>query len=187
MKAANTEPARERELSLASPEYVREPECVFCDELLEQTSGVIAETAHWRILVSRDQGYLGRCMVINRHHRANITELEFGEWDDLLDVQSRLEQAVRRGLGASWCNWTQFGNDAFRVDEPKPHLHYHLRPRYQQPVEFAGYTFTDSEFGHMYDLEQRWNVDQEPGGAALKNQIAATIRAHLPTSYGYKT
>lgn len=164
----------------------KEPGCIFCEELLEQRDGLVADTPLWRILVSRDQGYLGRCMLISRFHIGNITEMSFQQNDDLLDAQVRLEYAVRSAFGANWCNWTQLGNDAFQAEDPKPHLHTHLRPRYQEPVEFKGYEFVDHDFGEMYDLNQRWNVDKDPGAAGFKDAVARKIYQHLPTVYGYE-
>lgn len=164
----------------------KDPECLFCEELLEQTGGVVADTPFWRILVSRDQGYLGRCMVISRSHIGNITEMTFQQNDDLLDAQVRLESAVREAFGADWCNWTQLGNDAFQTEDPKPHLHTHLRPRYREPLEFAGYEFADPNFGSMYDLDQRWNVDKDPEAAGFKDTVAEAIYRHLPTTYMYE-
>lgn len=165
--------------------FEREPGCMFCEDLLTQTDGLVADSPSWRILVSRDQGYLGRCMVISRHHLGNIAEMDFQQNDDLFDTQVRLEHAVRMAFDADWCNWTQLGNDAFAEEEPKPHLHYHLRPRYSQPVEFGGYEFTDPHFGQMYNLNQRWNVDKDPTTAGFKDLVADAIRGHLPTLYDY--
>lgn len=170
---------------LINETFEREPDCLFCEDLLSQKEGLVAVTPFWQVLVSRDQGYLGRCMVISRHHIGNITEMDFKQNDDLLDTQVRLEQAVRVAFGADWCNWTQLGNDAFAEDDPKPHLHYHLRPRYSTAVEFAGYRFLDLKFGQMYDLNQRWNVDKDPAASGFKDLAADAIRNHLPTRYGY--
>lgn len=163
----------------------KEPDCLFCEELLEQQEGVVADTPFWRILVSRDQGYLGRCMVISQHHIGNVMEMDYEQHDDLFDAQVRLEQAVRSAFGAQWCNWTQLGNDAFAENKP-PHLHHHLRPRYYQPVEFGGYEFEDPHFGGMYDLNQRWNVDKDPTATGFKDSVADAIRNHLPTHYGLR-
>lgn len=165
--------------------HEREPGCLFCEELLEQDEGVVADTPRWRILVSRDQGYLGRCMVIARSHTETVADMSFAQNDDLFDAQVRLEQAVRGAFGAGWCNWTQLGNDAFQAEHPMPHFHTHLRPRYQQPVKFAGYEFSDPDFGHMYDLNRRWNVDADPEAAGVKDRIAEAIWQHLPTTHGY--
>lgn len=161
----------------------KEPGCLFCEELLEQQEGVVADTSFWRVVVSRDQGYLGRCMVISKYHIGNIMEMGFEQNDDLHDTQTRLEIAVRSAFSADWCNWTQLGNDALAEEVPKPHLHHHMRPRYQEPVIFAGYEFDDPNFGGMYDLNQRWNVDKDPHAAGFKDLVAMTIHDHLPTHY----
>ncbi len=160
----------------------REPECFFCEQLLEQKDGVVTETESWRVLVSRDQGYLGRCMVIPKRHIDRKEELLEEEVLELHYLQVDLENAVSQTLGARMCNWTQLGNHAYREVDPKPHLHYHMRPRYAEAVEFQGRRFEDPAFGEMYDLDQRWNVDADPEAAGFKEEVATALRAYFNES-----
>jgi len=37
-------------------------------------------------------------------------------------------------------------NNAYQEENPHPEVHWHMRPRYAKPVEFAGQTFEDKEF-----------------------------------------
>ena len=41
-------------------------------------------------------------------------------------------------------------NSFFKEPAPDPHLHIHVRPRYDKPVLLNGSTYIDSEFGHHY-------------------------------------
>ena len=45
-------------------------------------------------------------------------------------------------------------NDFYKESAPDPHLHIHVRPRYDKPVVLNGSTYTDSEFGHHYALNK---------------------------------
>lgn len=154
----------------------REPGCLFCEEILDQEDGFVLDTLGWRVIVSRDQGYLGRCMVIPRRHLSREAELTEEEVLEFHYLKVQLEDAFENAFGASLSNWTELGNDAFQEEDPKPHLHHHVRPRYSQPVEFAGRNFTDPKWGKMYDSFQRWNVDNDPDAEGFKNKVANAIR-----------
>src|SRR5687767_1291716 len=110
-----------------TPERVAD--CLFCEVLLEQTDGLVADTPCWRVIVSRDQGYLGRCMVIPLRHIEKEADLTEAEVLDFHYTKVALENAAAQAFGAKLFNWTELGNDAFQEDDPKPHLHHHVRPR----------------------------------------------------------
>jgi diadenosine tetraphosphate (Ap4A) HIT family hydrolase len=43
-------------------------------------------------------------------------------------------------------------NSFYKDAVPDPHLHIHVRPRYDKPLTLNGRIYTDSEFGHHYAL-----------------------------------
>ena len=45
-------------------------------------------------------------------------------------------------------------NNFYKESAPNPHLHIHVRPRYDKPIVLNGSTYTDSEFGHHYALNK---------------------------------
>ena len=45
-------------------------------------------------------------------------------------------------------------NHFYREPAPDPHLHIHVRPRYDKPVMLNGNAYADSEFGHHYALRK---------------------------------
>ena len=47
-------------------------------------------------------------------------------------------------------NWTCFMNYAYQEKPYRPHVHWHLRPRYERAVTIAGVTCEDPTFGHPY-------------------------------------
>lgn len=112
----------------------------------------IITTKHWQVfLASDDQTYLGRCMVVGKEQCLSLSELSDEQWLDFASVVKKLEAAVKQAFGAVLCNWTCMMNAAYQADQPKPFVHWHLRPRYNQAVAFAGETFEDTAFGHHYE------------------------------------
>lgn len=45
-------------------------------------------------------------------------------------------------------------NSFYKESEPNPHLHIHVRPRYDEPVTVNGRAYIDSEFGHHYAVKK---------------------------------
>ena len=45
-------------------------------------------------------------------------------------------------------------NSFYKETSPDPHLHIHVRPRYDKPLMLNRNTYTDSEFGHHYALNK---------------------------------
>ena len=45
-------------------------------------------------------------------------------------------------------------NSFYKDSVPDPHLHIHVRPRYDKPVTLNGSTYSDNEFGHHYALNK---------------------------------
>jgi diadenosine tetraphosphate (Ap4A) HIT family hydrolase len=52
-------------------------------------------------------------------------------------------------------------NNFYKEAVPDPHLHIHVRPRYDKPVMLNGNTYTDSEFGHHYTLNKSGVIPAE--------------------------
>lgn len=63
-------------------------------------------------------------------------------------------------------------NSFYKESEPDPHLHIHVRPRYDKPVMVNGNIYTDSEFGHHYAVKKDSEIsdkDRETVFIQLKN------------------
>ena len=52
-------------------------------------------------------------------------------------------------------------NNFYKEAAPDPHLHIHVRPRYDMPVILNGSTYTDNEFGHHYALNKSGDISHE--------------------------
>jgi len=79
-----------------------------------------------------------------------LSDLAGDEWDDFSKVVKTLESTYKEALGATLFNWGCLMNDAYQNKPPNPHVHWHLRPRYEKPIKLFGLTFEDLEFGHHY-------------------------------------
>ena len=69
-------------------------------------------------------------------------------------------------------------NSFYKKANPDPHLHIHVRPRYEKPVMLNGNTYTDSEFGHHYALHKSGEMpakDKEEVFVQLKEWLNRKI------------
>lgn len=138
----------------------------------------VLKSSYWTAYVMDDQLYLGRLVVVlntppNRRVE-HLRDIPIVAHIDLLQIVSVLENSLIRAFNATMFNWCCLMNNAYQEAEPKPHVHWHFRPRYNRPVEFQGLTFQDPNFGHHYLREDghRRLVDEE-----MKLKIADAIRA----------
>lgn len=132
--------------------------CEVCTVL--PTNHPIFETERWMVSLSSDQGYLGRCYVTLKEHKSDLADLTTEEWLEFSGVVKTLEEATRQAFGATLFNWGCLMNNAFQSSPALPHIHWHVRPRYQKPVLFEDIEFVDPEFGHHYDRQQKNIVDE---------------------------
>ncbi len=136
-------------------------DCELCD-FRTYAKDNIFETGHWVVtLASEEQAYLGRAYVKLRRHCTDLADLTGEEWNELHRVIGRYERAVRSAFGADLFNWACLMNGAFQHDNPSPHVHFHVRPRYKSGVEFAGAKFEDTEFGYNYSRERKHNPGED--------------------------
>jgi diadenosine tetraphosphate (Ap4A) HIT family hydrolase len=134
--------------------------CDIC-KIVASDRTLVVDGRYWTIALSPDQGYLGRAFVTLKEHRGSLAQLSPEQWSELLDLISRYENTVKQVFGAELFNWGCFMNDAFKSDEPAPHVHWHVRPRYMALVRAAGVEFIDPNFGHFYNREHHQQVEPE--------------------------
>lgn len=111
---------------------------------------LIYETSHWRTILAADQAYLGRSVVVLKRPCGDLANMKEEELLDFLQVVRKLENAFRKAFNAAMFNWSCLMNLAYQNHPPNPQVHWHVRPRYSQKVEFADEVFEDKEFGHHY-------------------------------------
>lgn len=147
--------------------------CHICVSNKELKASLLS-TDYWHVVLSPDQGYLGRAYVTLREHKATLSELSEAEWQDYADIVKRLENACKVGLGASLSNWTCLMNNAYQEEPNLPHVHWHFRPRYKESVTLNGVTFNDPDFGFHYNREQKQEVDDKTFGI-ITDRIKASL------------
>lgn len=121
--------------------------CAICPILVSRNDGrdvQVFETEYWRVVLDGDQRVLGKSFVTLLEHKESISDMSREQWQDLRRVIKRLEAGVSRAFSPSHFNWSCLMNNAVVAGQPT-HVHWHLHPRYTQPVEFAGETFYDTE------------------------------------------
>lgn len=134
----------------------------------------LLSTDYWYVILSPDQGYLGRAYVTLRDHKGTLGDLSDAEWQDYASIVKRMENACMVGLGATLSNWTCLMNNAYQEKPSFPHVHWHFRPRYEKPVTLNGIEFKDPDFGFHYDRDQKQTVDE-----ATFQMITDRIKANL--------
>lgn len=149
--------------------------CYSCEHADTNVPSFIFETPFWSVYLNSEQSYLGRSVVVLKAHKPSLSDLSNEEWKDMQLVIKRMEHAVKTGLGAILCNWTCLMNDAYQEANPEPHVHWHLRPRYNKSVTVAEKLYNDPDFGHHYNQDRK----QEVGEEVIKS-IVDLIKVNLP-------
>ena len=109
-----------------------------------------------------------------KRHCNSLPELTADEWEELRSLVCKVEACLKAVLGATLCNWSCLMNNFYKKPAPDPHLHIHVRPRYDKPVVINGNTYTDSEFGHHYAARKSGVIpakDQEEVFIRLKEWL----------------
>jgi len=134
---------------------------------------IIYQRRHWIIFLAPNQSNLGTCVVALKRNERFLGNLGKPEWDEMLEIISELEYAVRREFGATMFNWGVLLNTFYRENTPPPHLHWHFIPRYRREVVVNGETFDDPFFGYMRPRPPR-NISDE-----TREEIKSRILKHI--------
>src|SRR4051812_32724823 len=116
--------------------------CEICNALPPDHTTILEGKA-WQIRLAYDQKYLGRALIMAYRHVGSVSELTEDEWAELHRLIKRYESAITELFGARLFNWACLMNNAFKEDQPQPHVHWHVRPRYSHAVESIGRSFVD--------------------------------------------
>lgn len=135
---------------------------------------VILKTEFWTVKLFPDQAYLGRCIILSNRDCGELSNLTSEEFSDFYEIVKKLENGLKKAFNATMFNWTCLMNNAYKQENPQPHVHWHFRPRYKEKVEFENEVFEDTEFAHHYDRARRKIISSE-----LLKKIADKIREKL--------
>ncbi|MCR4885048.1 MAG: HIT family protein [Clostridiales bacterium] len=137
------------------------PNCEWCNLSEEQKKDQVYETAYWSVFLSDEQDYIGRCILVLKRHCGSMSEMTDDEWKELRELICKVETCLKTVLGATLCNWSCLMNSFYKESAPDPHLHIHVRPRYEAPVMVNGRTYIDSEFGHHYAVKKHVEISDK--------------------------
>lgn len=135
-------------------------ECLGC-ESSTQDPNFIYQTEYWKVLLHPDQAYLGRCIVTSNRHVGDLADLNFEEWVGYHQVIKQIERGLKKAFKVTLFNWGCLMNNAYQEEPYNPHVHWHVRPRYDHKVEVGGLVFEDQEFGNHYTHERSQIVTPE--------------------------
>ena len=145
--------------------------CNWCNLSEEDKQFQLCESKSWYVFLSDEQDYIGRCILVLKRHCGSLAELTEEEWDELRRLVCKVEECLKDVLGATLCNWSCLMNSFYKDEAPDPHLHIHVRPRYDKPVMINGNTYTDGEFGHHYALKKSGEMSAED-----KNEVYRRLK-----------
>jgi diadenosine tetraphosphate (Ap4A) HIT family hydrolase len=110
---------------------------------------VITEKTFWTVFLAPSQRYLGTCVVAIKRPCRNLSELKDVEWKEFSEIVREMEVIIGKLFKPTLFNWSCFKNAAFRTELPHPEVHWHLIPRYKDPVNYGGIKFVDVDFGYI--------------------------------------
>ena len=135
---------------------------------------LIFETKYWEVVLSEDQYYVGRCYIPLKRECGNLADLKKEEILDFFELVKKIENSLKKSFNATMFNWSCLMNNAYKDKSPKPQVHWHLRPRYRNKVEFEGEVFEDKEFAHHYERKTDRKLSSE-----VRIKIIKKIRENL--------
>lgn len=147
--------------------------CETC-EILKNPKHQVLSGEHWIVSISNNQAYFGRAYVTLLSHKGSLGELSRGEWSEFEELVGKLEQAYKQAFGAEPLNWGCFMNNAYKESPPRPHVHWHIFPRYKKAPILNGKPYEDENFAHHYNPKALRLVDDE-----IAAQIVAKLRKCL--------
>ena len=136
---------------------------------------LLFETKYWKVILSDEQSYLGRCVIPLKRNCEKLSDLTSKERLDFHEnVVKKLEILLKKTFDATMFNWPCLMNNTYQTENPKPQVHWHFRPRYNHSVKFAGKEFQDPDFAHHYNRERKDFVSKE-----LLRKIFDELKKHL--------
>ena len=133
------------------------------------------ETEFWNVSLDPNHTYLGRSYIKLKRNCGAVSDVKKEEWAELIDIIKKLEFSIKKAFGTTMFNLNCFMNNSYKQGIT-PQVHFHLVPRYDHSVEFAGETFEDPEFGGPYSVERKKIISEE-----VSKKIAEEINSHIQT------
>ena len=157
--------------------------CDWCSLSAEDERFQLYESRSWTVFLTDEQDYIGRCILVLKRHCHSLSELTEDEWVELRRLVCIVEACLKAVLGAALCNWSFLMNSFYKAPTPDPHLHIHVRPRYDKPVMLGGNAYIDGEFGHHYALHKGGEIPAEDREEVFR-RLKEWLDLRIPASQG---
>lgn len=163
-----------------------DPQCMCCT-LSKDDAGTVAFTKHWKIVLTENQSYLGRVVIVSQRHFGSYEEMTDDEAQEYREIFQKFLPALQKTFNATHFNVCYLMNGAynekkpepaFKDGKPNPHFHWHILPRYDGKREFAQTTFEDPDFGNIFNLHRKQYVDEK-----FKKELIEAIQENLEITY----
>ena len=136
--------------------------CSFCRDLSgERECAFVTENEHAAAQVDERQYERGAMLIIPRHHRETILDIEEWELEAVYALAKQMARAAERAYGAVGANIYQ--NNGLKASQHERHFHVHVVPKYE-----------DSESEKLF-LQRNYEVIL----IEEQRQISSTLRAAL--------
>ncbi len=127
-------------------------DCILC-ELDEENPTFIKDFDYWTLLINYAQPTLGSTLLVLNRHVESLSEVSEEEARDYWKNVGLLEEALRKSFNPQRINYLMLANVV-------THAHYHVVPRYEEKINFAGKSWFDENYGHFPILRSN-EKDQE--------------------------
>ncbi len=115
---------------------------------------LVHEGEHWCVLLRPQQVTLAALVLCARSEAAAFSTLPAAAFAELAAMTQHIETSLKRFLPYDKINYLAL----MMVD---PHVHFHVLPRYAEPLAFAGVSFADPGWPGVPDLKQAANLTPE--------------------------
>lgn len=106
---------------------------------------LIFETEYWIWSLRPHQATLGAGILSPRRECTAFSELNVEEFKDLNSIIKVIEQALKKAFNYDAINYLM-------LMMFEKHVHYHILPRYNKPVEFVNYLWNDESWPRVPKL-----------------------------------
>jgi diadenosine tetraphosphate (Ap4A) HIT family hydrolase len=104
--------------------------------------GVIKEFTHWTVLFRDKQVTIGSLIIMSKHtDKQSLGAVSAEAWSEFGLVSAFVENTLSEAFGAEKFNYL-----ALMMYDPE--VHFHVIPRYSQPVSFDGHDYVDPDWPH---------------------------------------
>jgi diadenosine tetraphosphate (Ap4A) HIT family hydrolase len=141
--------------------------CALCDPYL---GPVLHVSAHWRLVLNRNQDLLGKCFLALRRHEESVADLAGGEWTELHQQLRLATDALRRAFQPDHVNCVFLQNQ-------NRHVHLHIVPRYAGERRLAGISFDDPGYPGHYRVDGPPRLLERAARDELVRRIESAIAA----------